>query len=189
MNKIKALFDSILQFIKKFVIVRKNIGIRFIFFLFFIIVWSILDIVLFILVLFQFIFLFIFTKHSESIKTLSHKLTVYFYRVLRYVTFNENLKPYPFSKFPEIIEPADDTDLSVPMPEDEPESKEDGEKEDGKDGESESDDKENELKNGLKDKEPQNGVEEKEEKKEPIILAHDESQKGDSEKDTNDEKK
>ncbi len=177
MSKIKALFASILQFIKKFIIVRKNIGVRFIFFLFFIIVWAIVETAIFILVIFQFIFLFIFTKHSEPIKTLSHKLTVYLYRVLRYVTFNENLKPYPFSKFPVIIEPADETDLSVPMPEDKPETKE----EDG-DDESASGDNEDEpdVEEDQKKDDDKNSKDEGKEKKEPIILAHDKGKEEDS---------
>ena len=117
MNKVKQMLLKIMEITKKFVIVRKNIGIRSINVFFFMIAWKIVSVFIFFLTFFQFVYLFFTTKHSEAIKTLSHKLTVYSYKIMRYITLNENTIPYPFNKMPEEIEPAEETDLSTPVPE------------------------------------------------------------------------
>ncbi|QTA80334.1 DUF4389 [Desulfonema limicola] len=117
MNKVKQMLLKIMEIAKRFVIARKNIAVRFINVLFFTIAWKIVSVCIFFLTLFQFIYLFFTTKHSEAIKTLSHKLTVYSYKIMRYITLNENTKPYPFGRMPEEIEPAEETDLSTPVPE------------------------------------------------------------------------
>lgn len=117
MNKVKEFLLTILEIVKRFVIIRKNIAIRFVNAFLFVAAWQTVSLFIFILTIFQFIYLFFTTKHSEAIKTLSHKLTVFSYRIMRYITLNENTIPYPFSKMPDEIEPAEETDLSTPVPE------------------------------------------------------------------------
>jgi len=117
MNKVMEILSQVIEIIKIFLIARKNIAVRFINVLFFVIAWKVVSIFIFFLTVFQFIYLFFTTKHSEAIKTLSHKLTVYCYKVMRYITLNENTTPYPFGEMPEEIEPAEETDLSTPVPE------------------------------------------------------------------------
>ena len=87
---------------------RKKIGIRFLYTVLFVVVLEILKIIIQVTVLFQFIYLFISKKHSEPVRRFSNKVTIYCYRVLRYVCLNENPRPYPFANFPtEIEQPAD----------------------------------------------------------------------------------
>lgn len=120
----KDILTSIPGMLWRFLVARKNIAVRTTFAIFFLMVWAVLSAMLLFLTLFQFAFLCLFARHNEAIKGFSHVLVTYHYRVLRYLTLNENLKPYPFSKFPDPIEPADDTDLSAPVPAAEPEKAE-----------------------------------------------------------------
>jgi hypothetical protein len=116
-DKVKKIISAILQMILKFFMLRKNIGVRFVFAVLYMGISAVVNLAVMILAVFQFVFLFITTRHSEAIKTLSHKLVVYLYKASRYFTLNENSKPYPFGSFPDELEPADDTDLTNPLPE------------------------------------------------------------------------
>ena len=50
----------------------------------------------------------LFQKPSNHpIRNFSNKVSVYGYRVLRYVTLNENEKPFPFDNFPKEMELPD----------------------------------------------------------------------------------
>ena len=86
---------------------RKNIAVRFLFTILFIIVFEILKTIIQLAVLFQYVFLFITGKHNEPVRTFSNKVSTYAYRVLRYVTLNENPKPFPFTEFPPEMEPPE----------------------------------------------------------------------------------
>lgn len=112
----KDILKSIAGGTWRFFVARRNIAVRATFAVFFLTAWGILDVMLFFLTLFQLAFLFVFARHAESIKGFSHVLVAYQYRVLRYLTLNANLKPYPFSPFPDPMESAEDTDLSAPVP-------------------------------------------------------------------------
>jgi len=86
---------------------RKKIAIRFLFTLFFVVVLEILKIIIQLAVLFQYVYLFITTGHSDPMRRFSDKISVYAYRVMRYVTLNENTRPFPFADFPEEIDPLE----------------------------------------------------------------------------------
>ena len=51
------------------------------------------------------------------VRALANRITTYHYRLLRYVTYNESCVPFPFSDFPEALEPdsfsAEDRDSEV----------------------------------------------------------------------------
>jgi hypothetical protein len=51
------------------------------------------------------------------VRELANRITAYYYRLLRYVTYNESRVPFPFSDFPEPLEPdafrAEDRDSEV----------------------------------------------------------------------------
>lgn len=79
---------------------RKKIAIRLLYTIFFLIVFEILKIVVQVCILFQYVYLFISKSHNHPVRNFSNKVAVFAYRVLRYVTLNENQKPYPFSDFP-----------------------------------------------------------------------------------------
>jgi len=86
---------------------RKNIAIRLLYTIFFLIVFEILTIVIQVSVLFQYVYLLISKTYNNPIRNFSNKVSVYAYRVLRYVTLNENEKPFPFHDFPKEIELPD----------------------------------------------------------------------------------
>ena len=54
---------------------------------------------------FQFVYLLITMETCEPIRRLANKLSTFAYRTLRYLTLNENQKPFPFQEFPEELEP------------------------------------------------------------------------------------
>ncbi|MCP4007205.1 MAG: DUF4389 domain-containing protein [bacterium] len=43
---------------------------------------------------------------NERIGEVSNRLVAYYYRVLRYLTHNDAIKPFPFTDFPEPVEPS-----------------------------------------------------------------------------------
>ena len=86
---------------------RKKIVIRLLYTIFFLIVFEILKIIIQVSVLFQYVYLLISKTYSNPIRNFTNKVSVYAYKVLRYVTLNENEKPYPFHDFPEEIELPD----------------------------------------------------------------------------------
>jgi len=83
---------------------RKNIGVRFLYTLLFVIVLEILKTIILLTVLFQFIYLFISKKYSNRVREFSNKIGTYAYKVMRYLCLNENIRPFPFTDFPTEIE-------------------------------------------------------------------------------------
>jgi D-alanyl-lipoteichoic acid acyltransferase DltB (MBOAT superfamily) len=79
---------------------RTQIAVRLLFTLLYLIVFEILKTIIQVAVLFQYVYLLITKKHNEPVRNFSNKVTTYAYKVLRYLTLNENLKPFPFSEFP-----------------------------------------------------------------------------------------
>ena len=65
----------------------------------------------------QAILVLVIVKPNPAIKSLSHRMTVYIYKMLRYIVLCESEKPYPFGPLPQEIEPADDVDLRAEVPE------------------------------------------------------------------------
>jgi hypothetical protein len=87
---------------------RKNIAIRLLFTLFFVVAFEVFKVILWAIVLFQYIYLFITRTQSESLRNFCNKISVYAYRVFRYMSLNENDRPFPFAGFPEEMEPAEE---------------------------------------------------------------------------------
>lgn len=83
---------------------RKKIAIRLLYTIFFLIVFEILKIIIQVAVLFQYIYLFITKDFNKPIREFSNKVSVYAYRVMRYITLSENEKPFPFQDFPQEME-------------------------------------------------------------------------------------
>jgi hypothetical protein len=42
---------------------------------------------------------------SRIVRDFSNKLVAYYYRILRYLTYNDSAPPFPFSDLPEALEP------------------------------------------------------------------------------------
>jgi hypothetical protein len=89
---------------KDFLQTRKDIAIRLLFTILFLLIGLILAVVIGICVLVQYIYLLATTTHNEALRNFSNKVSFYMYKVSRYLTLNENPRPYPFTKFPEDIE-------------------------------------------------------------------------------------
>ncbi len=79
---------------------RKKIAIRLLYTILFLIEFAILTIIIKISVIFQYIYLLISKTYNNPIRNFTNKVSVYAYKVLRYITLNENEKPYPFNDFP-----------------------------------------------------------------------------------------
>lgn len=83
---------------------RKKIAIRLLYTILFLIIFEILKIIIQISVLFQYVYLLIAKTYSDPVRNFTNKVSIYAYKVLRYVTLNENKKPYPFQDFPHEVE-------------------------------------------------------------------------------------
>jgi len=86
---------------------RKKIAVRLLYTILFLIVFEIVKIIIQVSVIFQYVYLLISKTSYNPIRNFSNKVSVYAYRVLRYVTLNENEKPFPFNNFPKEIELPD----------------------------------------------------------------------------------
>lgn len=65
-----------------------------------------------IIVLFQYIFLLVTRSRCEPLRVFSNKISLYGYKLLRYLTLNDNIRPFPFSDFPATPEnPCDHVDF------------------------------------------------------------------------------
>jgi len=87
---------------------RKKIGIRLLYTVMYLIIFEILKTVIQITVLFQYIYLLITKKYSVPLKNFSNKVATYAYKIIRYVTLNDNARPFPFHEFPEEMEKPED---------------------------------------------------------------------------------
>ena len=83
---------------------RKKIFVRLLYTVFFFIIFEILKTIIQVSVLFQYVYLLISKTYSEPVRNFTNKVSIYAYKVLRYVALNENEKPYPFNDFPQVIE-------------------------------------------------------------------------------------
>jgi hypothetical protein len=87
---------------------RRQIGIRFLYTLLFLIALEAIKFVVQITVLLQYIYLLVARKYSIPLRNFSNRLAAYAYRVIRYTTLNENFRSFPFHDFPEEMEDPDE---------------------------------------------------------------------------------
>jgi hypothetical protein len=85
-------------------VTRGQIALRLLITLLFFAVFGILKTVICLTTLFQYVYLFITLQHSEPVRVFANKAVTYAYRVWRYITLNENRRPFPFTEFPELME-------------------------------------------------------------------------------------
>ncbi|AOY59154.1 DUF4389 domain-containing protein [Desulfococcus multivorans] len=117
MDQVKAVLFAVLNACLNFILARKKIGIYFCFAALYAILTGMVAFAFLVLTLLQGIVLIILTQPNGAIKSLNHRLTVYIYRMLRFIALCETQKPYPFGPVPQEIEPADEVDLRVETPE------------------------------------------------------------------------
>ena len=87
---------------------RKQISIRFLYTLLYLIALEVIKTIVQVTVILQFIYLLITRKYSEPLRNFSNKLAAYAYKVIRYATLNENFRPFPFNDFPAELEKPED---------------------------------------------------------------------------------
>jgi hypothetical protein len=85
---------------------RKQIAIRLLYTFLYLIIFELLKVVVQVTVLFQFIYLLVTREYSEPLKNFSNKVATYAYKLIRYMTLNENERPFPLRDFPREMESA-----------------------------------------------------------------------------------
>ncbi|MDH5632100.1 MAG: DUF4389 domain-containing protein [Gammaproteobacteria bacterium] len=68
--------------------------------LLFTIIYSVTEMVIALVVLFQFLSVLFTRQTNEQLLDLGQRLSTYVFQILRYVTFNSDDRPFPFSDFP-----------------------------------------------------------------------------------------
>jgi hypothetical protein len=87
---------------------RKQIGIRFLYTLLFMLILEVVQTVIYLTALVQYVFLFITKKPSPPVRRFGNQAAAYGYRVMRFLTVNDNPAPFPFREFPEAVEPPEE---------------------------------------------------------------------------------
>ena len=90
------------------VVSGKQIGIRLLYTLLFLVILGIVLVIIKLVVVFQFIYFFSTRKPNESVRQFSNKICTYGYRIFRYITLSESQRPFPFSDFPPELEPYEE---------------------------------------------------------------------------------
>ena len=80
---------------------RRETWIRLLFVILFAIIYSVAEIVLFALIVFQFGFKLITGETNEFLQQFSKSLNTFIYQILQFVTFNSDDRPFPFMGWPE----------------------------------------------------------------------------------------
>jgi D-alanyl-lipoteichoic acid acyltransferase DltB (MBOAT superfamily) len=87
---------------------RKQVAIRLLYTLLYVAIFELVKTIILLITLFEYFFLLITLQHHEPTRTFANKVATYGYRVMRYLTLNENQRPFPFSDFPAEIELPDE---------------------------------------------------------------------------------
>jgi len=87
---------------------RKQIVIRLLYTLLYAAIFELVKTIVLLVTLFEYFVLLITLKHNEPARNFGNKVATYGYRVMRYLTLNENQRPFPFADFPAEIEPPDE---------------------------------------------------------------------------------
>jgi hypothetical protein len=84
---------------------RKDTGIRILLTILFVLIVGLVESVLGLIILFALLWALI-TKQPPAVgvRALANRIIAYYYRIGRYLTYNESLAPFPFSDFPEALE-------------------------------------------------------------------------------------
>ena len=70
----------------------------------FMIIYSVTEIVITLVVIFQFLSVLLTRETNGKLLILGLNLSTYIFQILNYMTFNSNERPYPFSEFPDSVE-------------------------------------------------------------------------------------
>jgi hypothetical protein len=84
---------------------RTRILVRLLFTVLYLVLFGVVHFLITLAVVFQYIILLATLKPSEPLRRAANQLAAYGYRVMRYLTLNDNLQPFPLSEFPQEMEP------------------------------------------------------------------------------------
>ena len=83
---------------------RKQVAIRLLYTLLYVAIFEVVKTIILLITLFEYFFLLITLRHNEPARTFANRVAAYGYRVMRYLTLNDNQRPFPFADFPAEIE-------------------------------------------------------------------------------------
>jgi hypothetical protein len=90
---------------------RKATGIRFLFTLLFFLIAEVLEAVLVLVILFELLYALVTqAQPPDRVRQFANRAVAYFYRIGRYLTYNEAERPFPFAEFPPELEPPEPPD-------------------------------------------------------------------------------
>ncbi len=81
---------------------------RLIFMLIFAVVLQITSIVMWVLVIAQFIFSLVSGEDNPNLRKFGHSLSIYIFHTLKFLTYASEEKPFPFADWPQIAESSPD---------------------------------------------------------------------------------
>jgi hypothetical protein len=87
---------------------RKQVAIRLLYTLLYVAIFELVKTVVLLITLFEYFLLLVTLQHNEAARAFANQVATYGYRVMRYLTLNENQRPFPFSDFPAEIELPDE---------------------------------------------------------------------------------
>jgi D-alanyl-lipoteichoic acid acyltransferase DltB (MBOAT superfamily) len=87
---------------------RKQVVIRLLYTLLYVAIFELVKTIVLLITLFEYFFLLLTLQHNEPARNFANKVATYGYRVMRYLTLNENQRPFPFGDFPTEIELPDE---------------------------------------------------------------------------------
>jgi len=87
---------------------RKQIAIRLLYTLLYVAIFMVTKTIVLLITLFEYFMLLVTLHHNEPARAFANKVVTYTYRLMRYMTLNENSRPFPFSEFPAEIELPDE---------------------------------------------------------------------------------
>ena len=79
---------------------QQTIWLRGLYMLMFALFYSVAEIVLFAVVVFQFLFILFTGNNNPRLLRLGQSLATYIYQILQFLTFNSDYQPYPFAEWP-----------------------------------------------------------------------------------------
>jgi hypothetical protein len=86
---------------------RKATGIRFLFTLLFYLIAQVVEAVLLAVILFELLYTLVTeSPPPDRVREFANRAVAYFYRIGRYLTYNDAEPPFPFDEFPPELEPS-----------------------------------------------------------------------------------
>ena len=86
---------------------RRAVWVRALFMVFYAIAYAIAELLIWTVAVIQFLFVLITGRVNGQLLRFGNNLTAYVYQIIRFLTFNSEAQPFPFSDWPD--EPMDDS--------------------------------------------------------------------------------